>query len=232
MPDRSRWHRRLAGTVPHALRETAFEPSYEELLADFHRQPTRWRRLQFELAVLFVIADCHRLRIAPRFERRRSSARESSMVIDDLRYAMRGVVRRPAFSATVALTLGIALAANALMFGIIDRLLLSGPPHVAEPGEIVRLFFDYESPNGGRMTRVRTTYRLFLDLEAALGPEAPLAGFRALPLTTELDGVAVELQSRLVTAGYFATLGARPFLGRSLGPSDAGPTGADTAAVI
>ena len=152
------------------------------------------------------------------------------MVIDDLRYAVRAVIRRPAFSATVALTLGVALAANALMFGIIDRLLLSGPPHVAEPAEIVRLFFNYESPNGGRMTRVRTTYRLFLDLEAALGRQSPMAGFRAQPLTAESDGVAVEVQSRLVTSGYFATLGAKPFLGRSLDGGDARPVGADTAA--
>ena len=58
----------------------------------------------------------------------------------DLRYVMRAIRHSPGFSAVIVLTLGIAIGANAAMFGIIDRLLLRGPAHVVDPDRVVRLY--------------------------------------------------------------------------------------------
>src|SRR5688572_7875205 len=52
----------------------------------------------------------------------------------DVRYAARGLVARPAFSAGIVLTLGLGIGANATMFGIVDRLLFRTPSSLREPG--------------------------------------------------------------------------------------------------
>ena len=44
------------------------------------------------------------------------------------------------FTAFVVAALTLGIGANAAMFGIVDRLLLSGPPHIQDPDRVVRLY--------------------------------------------------------------------------------------------
>ena len=60
-------------------------------------------------------------------------------VRQDLRYALRGIRRRPVFTAVVTTTLAFGIGANTMMFGILDRLLLHAPPHIADPDRVVDL---------------------------------------------------------------------------------------------
>src|SRR6185503_13862736 len=58
----------------------------------------------------------------------------------DLRYAMRGLAARKAFTFGVVVTLALGIGANATMFGIIDRLLFRSPPSLRDPGTVHRLY--------------------------------------------------------------------------------------------
>ena len=58
----------------------------------------------------------------------------------DLQFALRGLRRERSFTAFCLVTLALGIGANAAMFGIADRLLLSGPDHVREPSRVVRLY--------------------------------------------------------------------------------------------
>ena len=65
-------------------------------------------------------------------------------VLDDLRQAARSLVRERGFAAVVVLTLALGVGANAAMFGVLDRLLLSGPAHVRDADQIRRLYLTSE----------------------------------------------------------------------------------------
>jgi hypothetical protein len=71
----------------------------------------------------------HRLRLRERIESARA----------DTGYAIRTLVRQPAFAIVVILTFALGIGANATMFAVIDRLLLQPPPHVRDPGGVFEL---------------------------------------------------------------------------------------------
>ena len=54
----------------------------------------------------------------------------------DVAYALRPLARSPLYAALVAATFALGIGANATMFGIVDRLLLSPQPHVRAPHEL------------------------------------------------------------------------------------------------
>src|SRR5687768_5617591 len=56
----------------------------------------------------------------------------------DLRFAVRGLRRNPAFAATAILTLGLGIGANTAIFSLIDAVMLRQLP-VARPHELIRL---------------------------------------------------------------------------------------------
>src|SRR5262249_55876832 len=84
--------------------------------------------------------------------------------LHDVRYALRRVRRSPGFAAMVALTLGLGIGANAVMFGIVDRLLLRGPEHVVDPSRLRRVFITQKFPGEGEVTHSFFPYVTYTDL--------------------------------------------------------------------
>ena len=81
----------------------------------------------------------------------------------DLRYAMRGIGRRPAFSAAVILTLGLGIGANATMFAVTDRIMLRPPALLRDPDMVHRVYV-MTTRDGRERPEGWYQYTRFLDL--------------------------------------------------------------------
>jgi len=144
-------------------------------------------------------------------------------VSQDLAYTFRGMRRAPGFSVAVILTLALGIGANATMFGVVDRLLLSPPAHIGDPDDVVRLLVHRISPFTGRPgTLAAMTYLDYQDFRAASSLESVAAfGDEMLILGRGQD--AERVNTIFSTASYFPLLQVWPALGRFFDESEAQP---------
>ena len=81
----------------------------------------------------------------------------------DVRYALRGLHRSPAFTLSVVVTLGLGVGANAAMFGVIDRLMFRPHAYLRDPGRVHRVYLQY-TDRERENTRGGMEYTRYLDL--------------------------------------------------------------------
>ncbi|MGH9221275.1 MAG: ABC transporter permease [Vicinamibacterales bacterium] len=129
------------------------------------------------------------------------------------RSAIRGTRREPAFTGGVILLLTLGLGVNAITFGLVDRLILSGPAGVADPNRVQRVVVHHRDSSGTEIPDFGYSYQDYRDLLAAKGLAA-VAGESSAPQLLGSGSGAELIRAKHVTASYFPLLGAEPLIGR------------------
>jgi predicted permease len=147
----------------------------------------------------------------------------------DLRYSLRLLAKHPGFTLTAIGVLTLGIGVNAGIFGIINGLLLRPLAGAGAPGEVVGIYSkDRTTERGYRAL----SFPGFADLRAVNGPFAHVAAHNvALGGVTE-HGTTRQTMIDLVSAGYLATLGVRPILGRDFTAAEERPGSTDRTAII
>lgn len=149
----------------------------------------------------------------------------------DVRLALRGMRRSPAFAAVVILTLGLGIGANVAMFNIVDRLMFRPLAYLRDPASVHRIYWQW-SERGSVITTSSTQYARYLDLERWTTSFSRLAAFYERDLAIGRGESARERRVAAVSASYFDFFDARPVLGRFFtADEDVTPVGADVAVV-
>ena len=162
----------------------------------------------------------------------------------DIRFGLRGLLRRPAFTIVALVILALGIGANTAIFTLINAVVLKPLP-VSKPEELV-LFNDAanegtstmgdEDIPAGRMQRFSyRAYRYFREHDSSF---QELSAFRSGESRLSVmrpdaqPGASVErASSHLVSGNYFAVLGVNAAQGRVLTNEDDSP-GAHPTAVI
>ena len=131
----------------------------------------------------------------------------------DLRYALRRLIKSPAFTAVALLTLALGIGANTAIFSVVHAVLLKPLPY-ADPDNIVSIFHLSE---GQRTTMSGPNFYDVAKLSKTL--EEAAAYTRARQILTG-RGEPVRLDGAQVSASLFNLLGVRPMLGRVFRPED------------
>ncbi len=130
-----------------------------------------------------------------------------------LGHAARRVVRGPGFAAAVVVTLGLGIGANAVMFGVVDRLMLSPPQGLAEPGGLQHLYVERGVQGEPRVFRW-FTHPDFLALQDVEAFEELGAYTVPIDATLGRGDDAEQIRTVRASASLFPALGARTRLGR------------------
>ncbi len=153
-------------------------------------------------------------------------------IMRDLTFAWRGLQRAPGFALAVMLTLGLAIGANATMFGIVDRLLLQPPPGVGAAQQVYRVevarWFNGALGEPGSSA----SYPAFTDLRDHTRTLSDVAAVRWTDISYGVGRHARRLDAIFASGRYFALLRTRPAFGRFFGEADDTPGSPGNVAVI
>jgi predicted permease len=130
--------------------------------------------------------------------------------------------RAPGFAAAVVLTFALGIGANAVMFGIVDRLLLRPPAYIAHPEQVRRLAGEFTRSSGEQNTNDRGSYADFENFSGAHSFSG-VAGYWNRDVTLGRGEAARKAKASFVTGSFFSTLGVAPLAGRFFGPNDDRP---------
>lgn len=135
-------------------------------------------------------------------------------LVQDLRFALRSLARRPGFTAVAVTTMAVGVGATTLVFTLVNATLLRPLP-VPEPD---RLFGIAESRTGAvwqGMEGSGVPYGRYVAYREATEPVfSGLAAHRSTSLSLRAGAEAVAVQGVLASGNYFTVAGLRPAAGR------------------
>src|SRR5882672_7817347 len=150
----------------------------------------------------------------------------------DIRYAVRTLVKTPAFTLAAIVSLALGIGANTTIFTLLNTLFLNPLP-VARPSELVAVL-TVASRNATQFGNLLPlSYPNLKDFRERNSVLADLAGYSPpLPLSLTTAREPQRVFAQLVTASYFDVLGVRPAAGRFFMPDENRTPGTHPVAVI
>jgi predicted permease len=158
-------------------------------------------------------------------ERYREECRETfagnfiEILMQDVRFGLRVLRKSPGFTFAAVVTLALAIGANAVVFGLLDGLILR-PLNVPRPDSLYAI----GNPNNNSLGH---SYPDYLDLRDHTRSFDGLAGFKFGLAGLDTGDNAAPSWLFEVTGNYFDVLGVKPYLGRFFhGADEHGPNSA------
>jgi len=149
-------------------------------------------------------------------------------LLKDVRYGVRGLLKRPGFTAIAIITLALGIGANTAIFSVVNTVLLRPLPFRA-PGELVTLWernpkqgYEQNPPAAGNFVDWRDQNRVF----AQMAIYAPSRKFNLA-----LGDQPERISGAAVSSSLFELLGVRPVQGRTFSSEEEQP-GNDQVALI
>jgi putative ABC transport system permease protein len=145
-------------------------------------------------------------------------------LIQDLRFAVRGLARQPGLAAAAVLTLGLGIGGNAAIFTVVDSALLEPPPF-RDPGRLVVAWASNPAlaQSAGLADKLPVSYGDFYDWRRESRSLERLALVQPAAMALTGRGDPRQLDVVRVTGDFSALLGTPAALGRGLVAADDTP---------
>ena len=142
-------------------------------------------------------------------------------LIKDIRYGVRGLLKRPGFTVIALVTLALGIGANTAIFSVVNAVLLR-PLQFRDPEQLVVVWeeasfagFPTNTPAPANYVDWKNQNQSFADMAAASTESFNLTG----------DGEPERIAANSVNANFFALFGVQPLLGRGFVPEEDRPGG-------
>ncbi|MEP7340465.1 MAG: ABC transporter permease, partial [Acidobacteriota bacterium] len=128
--------------------------------------------------------------------------------LQDLRYGLRALLKRPGFTLIAVVTIALGIGANTAIFRVVNALLLRSLPYPDSNRLVTMSSYGEKGPEGN------TGYATFVDWRDRSKSFEQMAIIRSWGGTVTGQGEPEMVNGLRVTNGYFQMLGVSPALGR------------------
>ncbi len=148
-------------------------------------------------------------------------------LLQDIRFGLRQLLRKPGFAALAIISMALGIGANTSIFSLLDTALLRPLP-VHEPSQLVELYGTLH--NGADVTlQSYPNYKDYRDRNTVL---SGLSAYRIVVSALSHGGRNQRVWGYLVSGNYFDVLGVKPALGRAFLPEEDATPGSHPVAVL
>ncbi len=143
------------------------------------------------------------------------------VLIQDLRFAVRQMAKRPGFTAVIVLTMALGIGANAAIFSVLDAVLLRPLPYT-QPERLIKVWTRFTGiglPNDQNWVSAPE----FRDLQQLNRSFSDLAAINTGSFNLGVKGSPQRVVGSSVSPSLFGMLCARPLLGRTFLPEEGQP---------
>jgi putative ABC transport system permease protein len=127
-------------------------------------------------------------------------------ILKDIRYALRSLLKRPAFTVVAVITIGLGIGVNTAIFSVINAVLLRPLPY-DDPSHLISFRSNQSAPD-------------LEDVESQSKTFSRLGGMVMQPLAYTGGSEPIQFEIGQVTGGFFETLGVKPERGRFITTED------------
>ena len=124
----------------------------------------------------------------------------------DSRYAVRSLLRSPAFTVCAVLTLALGIGSNTAIFSVVNAVLLNPLPY-PNPQELLAARHNDSRPN-------------LKDIQRQTNSFSSSGGVNIEPMEFTSNGEPMRIHAAYVDAGLLPTLGVQPMLARWIAPNE------------
>ncbi len=139
----------------------------------------------------------------------------------EIRYALRALLRKPAFTLIAAVTLALGIGPNTILFSLVDAVLFQPLPF-PQPERLVALWEAVPQ-------KFRVAPANYLDWKNQTDAFQTMAAFGAGGFNLTEEGEPLQVQGVRADPDFFPVLGVKPLLGRLLTAADSEPDAAPVA---
>jgi putative ABC transport system permease protein len=145
-----------------------------------------------------------------------------SALLQDLKYAVRMLLKSPSFTVIAVLTLALGIGANTAIFSLVNAVLLRPLPY-PDPQKVVSVGLQY--PNGEISDDVESSQYVFWrdhsqSLDSVAAFFGSMGGFNMVG-----NSGPIHVRGAKVSRQFFSALGMQPILGRGFEPDEDVPGG-------
>jgi predicted permease len=139
--------------------------------------------------------------------------------MNDLKFALRQLLKNPGFTSVAVLTLALGIGANTAIFSVVNAVLLRPLPY-PEPDQLVQLRGDWSGK-----PKIDIGSATFVEARAQSQSLARIAAYSGGEMTLTGGESAEQFVAGAVTADFFPLLGIQPALGRNFTQEEDTPNG-------
>ncbi len=145
----------------------------------------------------------------------------------DVRLAARSLLRARSFTVTVLLIIGLCMAANVVIFSVVNGALLRPLPF-PEPGRLVVIHDNY--PKAG-LLRTGASAPEYFERRAGISAFTELGAFKTMYFNLGAEGAQDSVEGGAATPSFFRALGVGAAMGRVFAEEE-GVSGKDTVVIV